>query len=585
MWPPETTDEYITDPFGRGPKGHTPPPQPPPQMMRSPQRSSNNNRDVAFQIAVGGLQPMFPDAFDKTASSPPPPPRQPQSVHSGGSSYQARQPYNSPRPPPPAPHQGYVDESIPPSPLQVYSRRQASSSAHSNHSHGHDYEASRGSQRSHSYGATGYSSPLRNNEREERDPPPQSFSSYDHSGSYRNHQPQQQHHQYQPPHHQPSHLDYSPCSNHKYSGEREQQPPQHRQQYHRHDDYNRGVPSNSSNATPPRREYYHTSDSRAVDYHPDRLSSSEYNRHSHSSRPHHEYDRAPVLESRSPQPLREQQYHDNRGHHSDRLSRSEHHERHYSPPIPQEYVSRYSPPPRESYREATYEENTSPLSIPSFVGGPPESNYENSLTSPPQYTSPQPPPFMSPQQYSSSHHHYPKQTIEGSRARSTGSNQYHHDHYYSPPPPESRDDCTGSSTIPTRSSSKHHRSSPQGYHPSHSQGHGEYYQENPPRPQAQNMRGHYSVDSNDSTLPNRTHPPPSYNNNINPNKKSSSSLPNKMVPRYLQAEDSRRQSQARTQILKEIKQATNMRNSAMDDNDRKFWDRQIATLNATFRKL
>jgi len=58
-----------------------------------------------------------------------------------------------------------------------------------------------------------------------------------------------------------------------------------------------------------------------------------------------------------------------------------------------------------------------------------------------------------------------------------------------------------------------------------------------------------------------------------------------MVPRYHQAEDNRRQSQARTQILKEIKQATNMRNSAMDENDRQFWDRQIATLNASFRKL
>eukprot|EP00984_Skeletonema_dohrnii_P018632 scaffold8734_cov122-Skeletonema_dohrnii-CCMP3373.AAC.3 len=590
MWPLEVTaDEYITDPLGRGPKRHhTPPPQPPPQM-RSPPRSSSG--DVAFQLALGGTQPMFPDAFDKTSSPPPSPPqqqRQPQSVHSGGSSgYQTRQPYNSPRqPPPPAPHQGYGNDPIPPSP---YSMRQTSNSSHSNHSHGHSYEAARGSQ--NTYGVTGYSSPQRHVEREERDPPPQG-SSYDHSGSYRHqpphhhqHQPQQQH-QYQPPRYQ---SDYSPHSNHKYSGdrEREQQPPQHRQQYHQRDDYNRVVPVVNSNSTPPRHEHYHNSDTKVLDYHPDRLSSSEYNRQSHSSRPQHEYDRVPVLESSNPQRQSEHQYYrDNRVNQNDRLSRNEHHHnRHYSPPKPQEYVSRYSPP-RESYREATYEEETSPLSIPSFVGGPPESNNGNTFVSPPPYTSPQPTPFTSPQQYPSSHlhHHHPKETVEGGRRRSTGSKQYRHDHYYSPPP-EARDDYTGSSTIPTSSSSKQHRTPPpQGYHPPYSHGHGEYYPENPSRPQE---RGHYSIDSIDSTLPNRTHPPtvrPSYNN-INPNKQSSSSVPNKMVPRYHQAEDNRRQSQARTQILKEIKQATNMRNSAMDENDRQFWDRQIATLNASFRKL
>ncbi len=131
----------------------------------------------------------------------------------------------------------------------------------------------------------------------------------------------------------------------------------------------------------------------------------------------------------------------------------------------------------------------------------------------------------------------------------------------------------------------HHGSSHQGYHHSHSHGHGEYYQETLPRPH--HMRGYHTVNSIDSTLPNRTHPPPvqpSYNN-VNPIKQSGSSLPNKVSPRYHQAEDNRRQSQARTQILKEIKQATKMKNSAVDENDRKFWERQIATLNASFRKL
>jgi len=37
--------------------------------------------------------------------------------------------------------------------------------------------------------------------------------------------------------------------------------------------------------------------------------------------------------------------------------------------------------------------------------------------------------------------------------------------------------------------------------------------------------------------------------------------------------------------MKEIRQATNMRNSALDEDDRRFWDRQIATLNESFKKL
>ena len=56
-------------------------------------------------------------------------------------------------------------------------------------------------------------------------------------------------------------------------------------------------------------------------------------------------------------------------------------------------------------------------------------------------------------------------------------------------------------------------------------------------------------------------------------------------PRVIVANEQRHQSEARHQILKEIRQATNMRNSALDDDDRGFWDRQIATLNESFKKL
>ncbi len=51
------------------------------------------------------------------------------------------------------------------------------------------------------------------------------------------------------------------------------------------------------------------------------------------------------------------------------------------------------------------------------------------------------------------------------------------------------------------------------------------------------------------------------------------------------AEYEKRQSEARQQLLREIGQATTMRNSALEEEDRKFWDRQIDTLNHTFRKL
>lgn len=51
------------------------------------------------------------------------------------------------------------------------------------------------------------------------------------------------------------------------------------------------------------------------------------------------------------------------------------------------------------------------------------------------------------------------------------------------------------------------------------------------------------------------------------------------------AQKEREKSEARHQILKEIHQATDMRKSALDDNDRRFWDRQIATLNESFKNL
>lgn len=55
--------------------------------------------------------------------------------------------------------------------------------------------------------------------------------------------------------------------------------------------------------------------------------------------------------------------------------------------------------------------------------------------------------------------------------------------------------------------------------------------------------------------------------------------------RIVKAETEQRLSEARQQLLKEITQATNMKTSALDDNDRRFWEKQIQTLNESFKKL
>jgi len=82
-----------------------------------------------------------------------------------------------------------------------------------------------------------------------------------------------------------------------------------------------------------------------------------------------------------------------------------------------------------------------------------------------------------------------------------------------------------------------------------------------------------------------------YTSNTNPRSQSQSQTTKQTInlppksPRIAMANEERHQSEARHQIMKEIRQATNMRNSALDEDDRRFWDRQIATLNESFKKL
>jgi hypothetical protein len=98
----------------------------------------------------------------------------------------------------------------------------------------------------------------------------------------------------------------------------------------------------------------------------------------------------------------------------------------------------------------------------------------------------------------------------------------------------------------------------------------QHYQQ---RYQQHSVGGVYSSAEYNEGRTSRRGPPPSQNE---PSHKSS---------RSIRAEGERKQSEARHQILKEIHQATNMRNTALDDTEKKFWEMQIATLNDSFKKL
>ena len=152
------------------------------------------------------------------------------------------------------------------------------------------------------------------------------------------------------------------------------------------------------------------------------------------------------------------------------------------------------------------------------------------------------------------------------------------------PSPERRDDYSGS-TIPTYSTNTPKRSS----------------QSNTHRGSQSNLSVDIPVSPMDSSKSHRDrhyqHPPPnssrsdyryatsSYHIKQPYTTRSEPSQYEKSHTRTAVADKERGKSEARHQIMKEIHQATNMRNSALDSNDRKFWDKQIATLNASFKNL
>eukprot|EP00956_Cyclotella_meneghiniana_P024727 scaffold50084_cov67-Cyclotella_meneghiniana.AAC.3 len=154
------------------------------------------------------------------------------------------------------------------------------------------------------------------------------------------------------------------------------------------------------------------------------------------------------------------------------------------------------------------------------------------------------------------------------------------------PSPDRRDDYSGS-TIPTYSTNTPRRSS-----------HSETYRESKP-----NLSVTIPVSPMDSSKSHHQdrhyqHPPPpnssrsgyrsapsSYHVQQPYTSRSEPSQHQKSQTRTAVADREREKSEARHQIMKEIHQATNMRNSALDSNDRRFWDKQIATLNASFKNL
>ena len=176
-----------------------------------------------------------------------------------------------------------------------------------------------------------------------------------------------------------------------------------------------------------------------------------------------------------------------------------------------------------------------------------------------------------------------------------------HERHYSNISPDRRDDYSGS-TIPTYSTVTPTRPSylPQG-HPTSSLGRAHH---SPQQHRVQegarpNLRVDIPNNAQYYPIQQTSHIPDAKTSRSNGNRplsaasyqqppytsRSEPAMSQQAQFRAANAEKEREKSEARHQILKEIHQATNMRNSALDDNDRSFWDRQIATLNESFKRL
>ena len=148
--------------------------------------------------------------------------------------------------------------------------------------------------------------------------------------------------------------------------------------------------------------------------------------------------------------------------------------------------------------------------------------------------------------------------------------------------PEKRDDYS-SSTINTPST---HPSTfqPSGSHPSHASGITTLVS----RPQQQLPPDKYCGASNDRTSHNKLtvsipQSPAHQQSHVSESFHSGSDSYKRT--RLTRAEREYRLSHARHQILKEISQATHMRETALDEKDTLFWTRQVNTLNESLKRL
>ena len=277
-----------------------------------------------------------------------------------------------------------------------------------------------------------------------------------------------------------------------------------------------------------------------------------------------------------------------------------------SPPTARHHTSHHSPGPVEP--------PLSPLSIPTVVGGPTpqyEGNNRDIEVISPQnteaavssYERENHPPsngyrndyhHQYHQQPSSPYHHEVRRQEKYIPSQVSVVKRNQQEHYV-----EKRDDSSTIYTPATLPSTAYTPSPPQNHHQQQSRYQQQYRggttstnQEIQSRHSSPHYTSHNHHPNNDlrvDVVPSsQSHPTQHYTPRGRPpphNNSQSIAVATNSSKRQLNAEVERKKSQARYQILKEISAATNMRNTSLNDKDVNFWDRQIYTLNESFKKL
>lgn len=613
------------DPFGRGPKGHLPiSTQPPPLHPHS------SIDETSFRPTSECSQPMFPDAsFDvstnkSTATSShhrplrsahiPPPPLPPNTPSM----------YRSNPPPMPASvhrHDKLSDSHVPPSPMQIVMSRHSASTSHSREAREPHYE---------DY----YPDPKirqRDEDREDREPPPSNGSRH-----YNDEYDQHYHHErYHGDHHKI--CDYG--SNRE--DNRDQRVAHHLP--HQYNSYQSFETQHRCNCESCRRKLHHdesqyymrdghsrpsyhqqdVNDKRHLQimdnsFHNDGQRSGFSNADNQRQHARHS-DRLDGRRDYAHEQLNAYRKEGQYGTSYEKMDQSHHYG--YS----MHGSERLSPPPESPLSPITFDERRhgwSPKSdnatlhadtfqVPHYVAGASSherkeyarhNDYDNRYRGEPLYNGEA---YINPRGTSFDQARSEMRQFGNNNDRADGhipthvsyqSHDSRQEHHRSNTSPDRRDDYSGS-TIPTYSTVTPTRAS-NSPHLNHARHEARpnlrvdipispnvlpnntqplaYHQHQPPtgQPNTSRSSGYYSV----PTSNNYNHPP-------NSTRSYPTNQSQRTQGRVAVAEREREKSEVRHQLLKEIHQATDMRNSALDENDRKFWDRQIATLNESFKHL